>query len=125
MPLHLKPVLFLLAVMACPALAQEADPATDPAAEATPEPAPPVDVLFTIQNNAGVMLMDVFTTVPDSGVWSADLLGGGVVSSGSNATIRTSVSPDSCEVSLRMVMADATERTGGVNLCTQDFYVVE
>ena len=124
MPLHLKPVLFLLSALAGPLAAQEADPTTEAPAE-TPEPAPPDDVLFTIQNDAGVMLMDVFATAPDSGVWSSDLLGGGVVSSGSNATIRTSVSPDACEVSLRMVMADATERTGSVNLCTQDFYVVQ
>ncbi len=121
-------LVLMLAVLAAPGFAQEQAATDDPAAATTDtaaEPAPPIDVLFTIQNNSGVMLMDFLTSVPDSGIWGADMLGGGVVSPGSNATVRTSVLPDACEVSLRMVMADGSEREGAVDLCLQDFYVVE
>jgi hypothetical protein len=135
-------LLMLLAIHAAvPALAEDqpTEPAADVASDAatgaaTDTPAVPQDQLLTIINNSGSMLMDFFVTpavAPDAETTADappaqpyEILGEGVVSSGSYGTVRVPGGATQCTYDIRALLRDGREIVENINICASDVYTI-
>ena len=117
----------------------EGEGATEGDAEATPEgtaetapeaaaeaPADETeDILFTLYNISGSMLVGFTASPAGEGAWGEDLLGGGVISDGNEGTIDFPGAIPQCNFDFLLVLDDEREIEDSVDVCESNIYVIE
>ncbi len=86
-------------------------------------PAAADDLSFTIVNNSGVDLTELYASPANSGTWEENILGGATMPSGNNGNVNIA-SASGCDYDLKMVFGDGDVLEDKANLCDGASYTI-
>ena len=75
------------------------------------------DLVFTISNNGGAALVELYASPKAANSWGADIMGGEQLGSGEAAEVAIGDAGGQCDYDLRMVFADGSVLENASNLC--------
>ena len=82
------------------------------------------DLVFTVTNQSGVDLVELYTSSSDSPSWEENILDGAVLPSGSSGEVTITGADETCAFDLRMVFADGEALEDSSDLCTTSGYTI-
>lgn len=86
-------------------------------------PALAQDIQFTIVNQSGVDITELYARAAGAGDWEENILAGATLPSGNDGTV-TIAGAGACEFDLRMVFADGDTLEDRANLCENPSYTI-
>lgn len=82
------------------------------------------DLVFTVTNNSGVDLVELYTSSSDSASWEENILAGQVLPSGANGEVTIAGAGENCAFDLRMVFSDGDVIEDSTDLCAASGYTI-
>ena len=95
------------------------------AAWAFAAPAFAQDMLFTLNNRTGYVLVEFYASPVTSSDWDEDILGADVLGTGESVDVLIADGRANCEYDFLMVFDDGDEVTDQVNICELGSYTLE
>ncbi|HHX89385.1 MAG TPA: hypothetical protein GX700_06340 [Paracoccus sp.] len=95
------------------------------AAWAFAAPALAQDMMFTLNNRTGYVLVEFYASPVTSSDWEEDILGADVLGSGESVDVLIADGRANCEYDFLMVFDDGDEVTDQVNICELGSYTLE
>jgi hypothetical protein len=87
-------------------------------------PAMAQDLVFSVTNESGVDLVELYTSSSDSPSWEENILDGAVLPSGSTGEVTITGAEGNCNFDLRMVFADGEALEDSTDLCATSGYTI-
>jgi hypothetical protein len=81
------------------------------------------ELVFTVVNNSGVDLTELYASPANAGTWEENILGGAVMSTGASGNVNIA-NGAGCEYDLKMVFSDGDVLQDKANLCDQATYTI-
>ncbi len=82
------------------------------------------DLVFTVTNESGVDLVELYTSAADAASWEDNILAGQVLPSGANGEVTITGAGDNCAFDLRMVFSDGDVIEDSTDLCSTAGYTI-
>jgi hypothetical protein len=82
------------------------------------------DLVFTVTNDSGVDLVELYTSSADAASWEDNILAGQVLPSGANGEVTITGAGENCAFDLRMVFSDGDVIEDSTDLCAASGYTI-
>lgn len=83
------------------------------------------DLAFTLANNSGVDLVEIYASSKSATNWGENILRGGALSAGRSGQVKIAGGATVCAYDLRMVFADGDVLEDSSDLCQAAVYTVQ
>ncbi len=87
-------------------------------------PALAQDLMFTVTNNSGADLIELYTSSQSATSWEENILAGQVLPSGASGEVTIAGAATECAFDLRMVFSDGDVLEDSTDLCAASGYTI-
>ena len=94
-------------------------------AAAMAAPAMAEDVVYVLNNNSALTLMEFYTSPANTDDWGPDILGSDVIPPGGSGTVTITDGSSECTYDIMFVMEDGQEEFDTVDICQLAIYTLQ